>query len=98
MEKYKPGYLGKCIPADDPPKLTDFVVNKYDAFSKVYDACKDQSERINDIKVVDSGNNSPDTLSVKISTNDDSVVDNIKEAVKDDDSVTVKDDVITAKS
>ena len=33
VEKYKPGYLGKVMPVDNPSKLTDFVTNKYDAFS-----------------------------------------------------------------
>ena len=56
MEKYKPGYLGKVIPADNPSKLTDFVTNQYDAFSKIYDTCKNQSENISDIKKYIEGN------------------------------------------
>lgn len=96
MEKYKPEYLGKVIPADDPSKLTNFVTNQYDAFSKIYDACKNQSENISDIKVVDPGNADPNSLSVKVSA-DREVVESIKEIAKDDESIVVNNDVITAK-
>lgn len=95
MEKYKPGYLGKVIPADNPSKLTDFVTNQYDAFSKIYDTCKNQSENISDIKVVETGNNDPGSLSIKVSA-DRKVVESIKEVAKDDISVNVNDFVITA--
>lgn len=95
MEKYKPEYLGKVIPADDQSKLTDFVTNKYDAFSKIYDVCKDQSEHINDISAVD--NNSTNSLSVKVST-DSSVMDSIKELTKDDKSVIIDNNVITTSA
>lgn len=97
MDKYKPGYLGKVIPADNPSKLTDFVTNQYDSFSKVYDTCKDQSDKISDIKVVEKSSNDSSELSVKVSTDKDTM-ENIKEAAKGDESVTVEGDVITAKS
>lgn len=96
MEKYKPQYMGKVIPANDPSKLTDFVANKYDAFSKIYDVCKEQSPNIGDIKVVDLNNADNNTLAVKLSTNK-NTVDHIKEATKDNGSVNIKDDVIMAK-
>lgn len=98
MEKYKPDYMGKVIPADDPSKLTDFVANKYDAFSKIYDVCKDQSDKISDIKVIEvTGNDiTADTLSVKVSAGKEAF-DYIKEAVKDNGSIAIKNDVITAK-
>lgn len=94
MNKYKPEYLGKVIPANDPSKLTDFVANKYDAFSKIYDTCKTESEGIKDIKTVDSVMDSK-VLSVKISADKD-VIEKIKDGTKNDDNVTMKDDVITA--
>lgn len=96
MDNYKPGYLGKVIPADDPSKLTDFVTNKYDAFSKIYDACKDQSSNISDIKALPSENGSA-ALSVKVSTDSDTI-SAIKEVVKDDNTVNVDNNVITAKT
>lgn len=96
MEKYKPGYLGKVIPADNPQKMTDFVTNKYDAFSKVYDTVKDQSANIKDVQVVETGNTDSNTLSVKVST-DSSTMETIKETSKDDSSVSVDNDVVTAK-
>lgn len=98
MEKYKPEYMGKVIPADDPSKLTDFVANKYDAFSTIYDACKDQSEKISAIKVVENNgaNTSPDVLSVKVTAGKDTF-DYIKEATKDNGSIVIVNDVITAK-
>lgn len=97
MEKYKPGYLGKVIPADNPSKLTEFVTNQYDAFSKVYDACKDQSANITDIKVVETENSGTGTLSVKVSTDSETMAA-IQETAKGDESVTVSNDVVTAKS
>lgn len=93
MKKYKPQFLGKVIPADDSEKLTDFVTNKYDAFSKIYDVCKDQSEKITDIKSIDSNEKS---LSVKVSTDKESM-DKIKESSSNNDSITINNDVITAK-
>lgn len=97
MKKYKPEYLGKVIPADNPGKLTDFVTNKYDSFSKVYDACKDHSEKIDDVKAVESEGTNECTLSVKIST-DAETVETIKKAIGTDSSINIKGDVITATS
>lgn len=94
MEKYKPEYMGKVIPADDPAKLTDFVTNKYESFSKAYDACKDSSDKIKDVTSVETESGSTE-FSMKISTDSatiKSIIDN-----KKDDSVSVKGDVITAK-
>ncbi len=95
MEMYKPGYLGKVIPVNDTNKLTDFINNQYDAFSKIYDACKGQSGQISDIKVVETG--SPDTLSVKVSC-DREVVENIKKNAEGDNTISIDNNVITAKS
>lgn len=94
MRTYKPEYLGKVIPANDASKLTDFVTNKYDAFSKIYETCKDSSDKINDIKVVESPNN--ESLSVKVST-DNETLDNISKEAKKNESVNVTGDVITAE-
>lgn len=94
MRTYKPEYLGKVIPANDASKLTDFVTNRYDAFSKIYDTCKSSSEKIDDIKVVDTSNS--ESLSVKIST-DSSTLDNISKEAKKNESVSVTGDVIMAR-
>lgn len=96
MNKYKPEYLGKVIPADDPSKLTDFVTKQYDSFSKIYDTVKDHSESISDVKAVDVGSSDPSSLSVKVST-DSETMDKIRETSKGDSSITVSGDVITAK-
>lgn len=96
MEQYKPGWMGKVMPVDNPSKLTDFVKNKYDAFSKIYDTCKDQSSKISDVKTVESSSGDSESLSVKISA-DKEVVETVKETVKNDPSVSVKGDVVTAK-
>lgn len=93
MNKYKPEYLGKVIPADDQEKLTDFCQNRYDAFTTIYDACKDSSNNIQDIRVVDGDTTS---LSVKIST-EESTLDDIREKIKDNDSITMNNDMITVK-
>ena len=95
MNKYKPEYLGKIIPADNPVKITDFVINKYDSFSKVYDACKNQSEKIDDIKVVESETDDRCSISVKMITDKDTV-ETIKTAIGTDSSINIKGDVITA--
>lgn len=96
MENYKPSYLGKVIPVNDTSKLTDFVTNKYDSFSKIYDACKSQSDNISDIKSMATTDGSC-ALSVKITTGNDTL-NAIKEAVKDDKNVTVDSNIITAKT
>ena len=96
MQKYKPFYLGRAIPADDQTKLTDFVQNRYDAFSKIYDSCKDESENITDIKVVDSKDESATSLSIKVST-EKSALENISEKIKDDESMSITGDTITAR-
>jgi hypothetical protein len=95
MEKYKPNFLGKVMPADNPGKLTDFVTNKYNSFNKVYDACKDHCEKIDDVKAVESEvdcNNS--TLSVRLLTDADTI-EVIKKAIGDSSDVSIKGDVIT---
>lgn len=97
MEKYKPSYMGKVMPADDPAKLTDFVANKFDAFSKAYDACKDQSENIKDVSATSTPNDSSNSFAMKVST-DSETLKKIDEATKSDDSVSVKGDVITANA
>lgn len=94
MKKYEPEFLGKVIPADNSEKLTDFVTNQYDAFTQIYNACKDQSDNITDIKNVSSDDKS---LSVKVSTDTESM-DKIKESAMGNDSITINADVITAKS
>jgi len=98
MEKYKPAYLGKTIyPADDTTKLTDFVQNKYEAFSMIYDSCKDESNNISDIRIIENSDDEDiTTLSIKISA-DESAVVNISEKIKDDQSIIIKGDVITAR-
>lgn len=96
MEKYKPGYLGKVIPADNQQKLTDFVANKYDSFSQIYDTVKDQSENIKDVTPVETSNTDPNALSVKVTT-DDATMNAIKETAKDDKSIDINNDVVTAK-
>lgn len=95
MNKYKPEYLGKVIPADNPGKLADFVTNKYDSFSKVYDACKNYSENINDIKSVDNETDNKNSISIKLNT-DIETVEIIKKAIGTDSSINIKGDVITA--
>lgn len=95
MNQYKPEYLGKVIPADNPSKLTEFVTNKFDAFNKVYDACKKESANISDIKPVNNDNNS--SLSVKVSASEETL-NNVREAVKDDASIKVEGGVLTANT
>lgn len=97
MRNYKPEYLGKVIPVDNPGKLTDFVTNKYESFSKVYDACKEHSEKIDDIKTVESENIDVNSLSIKVAT-DLETVEIIKKAIGNDNSINIKGDVITATS
>ncbi len=92
MRTYKPEFLGKVMPADNASKLTEFMTNKYDAFSKIYDTCKGSSEKIDDVKVVDTSTTG--SLSVKIST-DSGTLENISKEAKKNESVNVTGDVIT---
>ena len=96
MENYSPSYLGKVIPADDPAKMTDFCTSQYEAFTKVYEVCKDLSEHIADIAAVESDSKDPGSLSVKVFA-DPTTVEMLKEATKDDVNVSINGDVITAK-
>ncbi len=95
MKKYKPEFLGKVIPADNPSKLTDFVQNKYDSFSRIYEKARDHSEDITDIKTVDTASDNPSSLSVKISTNKETL-GKISAGIEPDSSVKMNGDVITA--
>jgi len=91
MNLYKPEYMGKVIPADDPAKLTDFVTNKYDAFSKVYEACKEQSADIKDISMVETSDTN--SLSVNVQASEETM-EKIKENSSED--VNVTGNVVTA--
>ena len=94
MNKYKPEYMGKVIPADDPVKMTNFMSKQYDSFSQIYNVCKDESTNINDIKVVDT--NSNDSFSVKISAAKETISNIIQQAANSP-TLSVSGDVITAK-
>lgn len=96
MDKYKPEYLGKVIPADNPQKLTDFVANKYDSFTQIYDTVKDQSANIKDVTPVETSNTDPNALSIKVTT-DETTMEAIKETAKDDQNIDINNDVLTAK-
>lgn len=92
MKKYKPEFLGKAIPVDNQTKLTDFVQNKYDAFSKIYEVCRDNSESITDIVTVDSDNTN---LSIKLTTNRDTL-DDISHRLENDNNMMLQGDIINA--
>ena len=83
------------MPVDEPSRLTDFVQNKFDAFSRIYDACKDQSEGISAISTVDTPSAASDSLSVKITTTSD-ISAKIKEGTLSDPSIKINGDTITA--
>lgn len=93
MKKYKPEYLGKVIPADNPNKLSKFLTKKYDSFSKIYDTVKSESENIKDIKAIDDES---DSLSVKLTCSKETA-SKIKDIANGADGVTVDNDVVTAK-
>jgi hypothetical protein len=95
MKKYKPDYLGKVIPVGNPPKMNKFLTDKYESFSKIYDAVKSESEHINDIKVVNDDDDSK-SLSIKISADKDTV-NKIKDKSTDTDGISIDNDVITSK-
>lgn len=93
MNTYKPEYLGKVIPADDSCKLYEFMGNKYDAFSKIYDACKNYSDEIANIGVTNDDVNS---LSVQIVTNEKTISEIVKKAELMN-GVKIQGDVIVAE-
>lgn len=95
MDKYKPGYMGKVIPADDPAKLTDFVANKYESFSACYDAVKDKSDKINDVAPVPTKDGEK-SFSMKVST-DSNTASEIQKGLENNSSVTMNGDTVTAK-
>nr|DAR75724.1 MAG TPA: hypothetical protein [Caudoviricetes sp.] len=93
MNTYKPEYLGKVIPADDNGKLYEFMGNKYDAFSKIYDACKNYSDAIANIGVTNDDVNS---LSVQIVTDEKTISEIVKEAELMN-GIKIQGDVIVAE-
>lgn len=95
MQKYKPSYMGQVMPADDPSKLTDFVANKYDAFSKCYDSSKEFSESINAVSATNVKEGTE--FSMKLDTGS-KTMERIKEKVQGDPSISVSGDTITAKA
>jgi hypothetical protein len=95
MKKYKPEYLGKVIPADDPTKMTDFVQNKYNGFSKIYDSCKEESQGISDIRLTSNSSEDKSSISIQIST-DEQTLNKISEKINEEGMVKISGDVITA--
>lgn len=89
MKKYKPEYLGKVIPAEDKDKLTDFLTNKYESFSKIYDNCKDYSEEISDISLVEVEGKS---CSIKVNALNETI-NNIRDSAID---MEITGDIFTA--
>jgi predicted nucleic acid-binding Zn-ribbon protein len=94
MKRYKPEHMGRVMP-EDTPELTDFMHNKYDGFSKIYDTVKDDSEDISDVKSVKGKD--PSKLNVKVSAGK-STLDKINKKIKDsgDSSIQMDGDIITA--
>ena len=92
MKKYKPEYLGKVLPKDQD-KITDFMHNKFNGFSEVYNTCKDSSDKINDVKSVEKDTDNKETYAMKVSA-DDSVLKDIKEK-NTNQSIDITGDTIT---
>jgi hypothetical protein len=95
MKRYKPEFMGKILEPDNTTKMTDFVQNKYDSFSKIYESCRDQSEQINDIKNIDKDSSDKSELVVKIST-DTETLEKISENIKDNEKIKLDNDIISA--
>ena len=72
--------------------MYDFVKNKSDMFNDIYDACKENSECIDDISVVKTND---DSLSVKVST-DTNTLEAIRQEASSKESLSMQGDVITA--
>ena len=99
MDMYKPGYLGKVIPADDTTKLKKFINTQFDAFCSIYDCCKNHSNEINDIKTHESTiDEESSILCVEIITNAETLsmlsthINNIENS-----ALSINGNVITAK-
>lgn len=84
MEKFKPNYLGKTLPSENKDQMTKFFDKKYDSFNKIYDACKDSSSDISDIKNISDDNS--DDLLIKISASNETI-NKIKETINSNDSL-----------
>lgn len=92
MDKYKPTYMGQVMPVDNPSKLTDFVSNKYEAFSKCYDSVKAESEKINEVSSVPTSDGSSE-FAMKVTTDSDTM-----NKIKDNATgVSVDGNVVSAK-
>lgn len=97
MKKYKPEYLGKVLP-DEGPKRKDFLQNEYEPFSEIYDACKDESEDITDIKNLTEELGSP-SLNIKVTTTSEEVLHKLSDKISNDpeSNVSISGDVLTSK-
>ena len=97
MKLYKPEYIGKIVsPATDQAKLTDFLQNKYNAFTRIYNICKSESENISDIGIVEKPNDENNsTLHILIST-DMLTLDRISRNINNDELVKMNGNTIMA--
>lgn len=94
MNKYKPEYLGKVLP-EDKIEMSDFMQNKYDGFSKIYDVCKCESDKITDIKSIKTDSTNAKSYATKIVADADAlknICDNNK-----DSSIKIVGDVISTE-
>lgn len=76
-------------------EMSDFMRNKYEGFSKIYDACKCESENISDIKSIKTDSSNAKSYATKIVA-DASTLKNICDNNKDS-SVKVDGDVISTE-
>lgn len=91
MKKYKPSYLGQLMPVDNKEKMDDFFINKYESFSEIYDACKDFSEDISNISIVESEDTKK--IKVKLICNEE-IIDKIR---KKTINICIEDNIITTE-
>lgn len=78
------------MPVDNKDQMSDFIINKYEAFTEIYDACKDSSEDISNMIIVESEHKK--CLKVKLFC-EENVLEKIKNSKK---KIQLIDDIISA--
>lgn len=92
MNPYKPQFFGSIAPFDDPVAMSDFLRNRFDAFSIIFDCIKEYAAKIESVTPVDTNSSSAASLSIAITT-DGETLEKLKEKIT---SASIFGNVITA--
>lgn len=73
MKPYKPQWMGSIAPFDDPVAMNDFLKNKFDAFSLIFDSVKQYAESVESISQAGTSEPGGSSFSIAITTTGDTL-------------------------